>query len=56
MEPDVDGMGIARYLWQRRNVVPFVKVDEGLTAKKNGVRLMKEFTTLDGLPNRAVDR
>lgn len=56
MDRDVDGVGVARYLWERKNVVPFVKVDEGLAAESNGVRLMKQFTKLDSLLERAVNR
>ena len=56
MDRDVDGMATPQYLWERRNVVPFVKVDEGLADLSDGVRLMKPFTKLDGLLERAVKR
>lgn len=56
MDRDVDGLPTPQYLWERRNVVPFVKVDEGLAAEAGGVRLMKPFTRLDGLLDRAVKR
>ncbi|XVV15870.1 fructose bisphosphate aldolase [Actinoplanes sp. CA-131856] len=56
MDRDVDGVGVPAYLWGRKQVVPFVKVDEGLAAEKDGVRLMKPFTRLDGLLERAVRR
>jgi len=50
----VDGLPTGEYLWQRKNVVPFVKVDEGLAEESGGVRLMKPFTRLDALLERAV--
>jgi fructose-bisphosphate aldolase class I len=56
MNRDVDGVATPRYLWERKNVVPLVKVDEGLAAESDGVRLMKPFTKLEGLLKSAVDR
>jgi fructose-bisphosphate aldolase class I len=56
MDRDVAGVPSPRYLWERKNVVPFVKVDEGLADESDGVRLMKPFTKLDGLLERAVAR
>jgi len=53
MERDVNGVPTARYLWDEKNVVPFLKVDLGLAAEQDGVRLMKPITTLDGLLERA---
>jgi len=53
MERDVDGMPTARYLWERKNVVPFLKVDKGLAAEQDSVRLMKPIDTLDELLGRA---
>jgi fructose-bisphosphate aldolase class I len=54
MERHVEGVPTAEYLWSRKNVVPFVKVDEGLAAQSGGVRLMKPFTRLDDLLRRAA--
>jgi fructose-bisphosphate aldolase class I len=56
MDRDIDGVATPHYLWERKNVVPFVKVDEGLADESGGVRLMKPFTRLDGLLERAVKR
>jgi fructose-bisphosphate aldolase class I len=56
MDRDISGIPSPRYLWERKNVVPFVKVDEGLADESDGVRLMKPFTRLDGLLERAVAR
>jgi fructose-bisphosphate aldolase, class I len=56
MDREVAGMATPRYLWERKKVVPFVKVDEGLAADSDGVRLMKPFTKLERLLDRAVRR
>jgi fructose-bisphosphate aldolase class I len=53
MERDVDGVPAARYLWDEKNVVPFLKVDQGLAPGQDGVRLMKPIDTLDDLLQRA---
>jgi fructose-bisphosphate aldolase class I len=53
MDRDVQGMPTARYLWDDKNVVPFLKVDLGLAAEQDGVQLMKPIGTLDDLLGRA---
>jgi fructose-bisphosphate aldolase class I len=55
MDRSVEGMPTGEYLWRRKTVVPFVKVDEGLAAPSHGVRLMKPFTRLNEVLKRAVD-
>ena len=41
MDREVEGMPSAQYLWQKKNVVPFLKVDKGLADEANGAQLMK---------------
>jgi fructose-bisphosphate aldolase class I len=53
MDRDVEGVPTARYLWDTKNVVPFLKVDKGLADEANGVQLMKPIDTLDDLLERA---
>ena len=53
MDRSVQGMPTGQYLWQDRNVVPFLKVDKGLADERDGVRLMKPIDTLDDLVARA---
>ena len=53
MERDMQGVPTARYLWAGKQVVPFLKVDKGLAAEQNGVRLMKPSDTLEELLERA---
>jgi len=54
MDRDIDGTPTAQYLWEKRGVVPFLKVDKGLADEKNGVKLMKPMPDLDALLERAV--
>jgi fructose-bisphosphate aldolase class I len=54
MQRQVDGVPTAEYLWRHKNVVPFVKVDEGLAAQSRGVRLMKPFARLNALLDSAA--
>lgn len=37
----------AEYLWQDKHIVPFLKVDNGLADKANGVQLMKPIPELE---------
>jgi fructose-bisphosphate aldolase class I len=53
MDRDVAGVPTAQYLWETKNVVPFLKVDLGLAAEQDGVQLMKPIGTLDDLLERA---
>ena len=54
MDRDIDGMPTAQYLWEKRGVVPFLKVDKGLADAADGVKLMKPMPDLDALLERAV--
>ncbi len=54
MDGAAKGKPVPTYLWKDRGVVPFVKVDKGLEAEKDGVRLMKPMPTLDALLQRAA--
>jgi fructose-bisphosphate aldolase, class I len=53
MEREVNGVPTARYLWDEKNVVPFLKVDLGLAPEQDGVQLMKPIVTLDDQLERA---
>lgn len=53
MDRSIDGIGTAEFLWTRKNVVPFLKVDKGLAEQINGVQLMKSMNGLDELLARA---
>ncbi|NHO34037.1 fructose bisphosphate aldolase [Acetobacter fallax] len=54
MDGEAKGKPVPSYLWEDRGVVPFLKVDKGLEAEKDGVSLMKPIPGLDDLLARAV--
>src|SRR5207249_9300999 len=53
MDRDIEGQPTADYLWNVKRVVPFLKVDKGLTAEKDGVQLMKPIPELAALLDKA---
>ena len=53
MDRTVMGKPTAQYLWEEKNVVPFLKVDKGLADEEDGVQLMKPMPELDALLDRA---
>ena len=54
MDRDIDGMGSAEYLWKVKQVVPFLKVDQGLAQEVDGAQVMKPMPDLDALLERAT--
>jgi fructose-bisphosphate aldolase, class I len=54
MQREVDGLPTARYLWERKNVVPILKVDLGLADETDGVQLMKPIDNLDDSLEQAI--
>lgn len=48
------GKSAAQYLWQDKQIVPFLKVDKGLCDEANDVQLMKAMPELDSLLDKAV--
>jgi fructose-bisphosphate aldolase, class I len=54
MDGKAEGQAVPAYLWEQRHVVPFLKIDQGLEAESDGVRLMKPIQGLDDLLDRAV--
>lgn len=56
MDRDIDGKPTPTYLWDVKNVVPFVKVDKGLAEEKDGVQLMKPISGLEALLKRAKSK
>src|SRR5262250_1516945 len=53
MDRDIEGRPTADYLWNVKRVVPFLKVDQGLAAEKDGVQLMKPVPALAALLAKA---
>jgi fructose-bisphosphate aldolase, class I len=53
VDREIEGQPTAEYLWNVKRVVPFLKVDQGLTAEKGGVQLMKPMPALAALLHKA---
>lgn len=53
MDRQIEGIPTATYLWEKKQVVPFLKVDKGLADDENGVQIMKPNPSLDELLQRA---
>src|SRR5262249_7721897 len=56
IDRDIEGKPSADYLWNDKRVVPFLKVDQGLVAEKEGVQLMKPIPGLAALLAKARGR
>ncbi len=54
MRGQIEGLNTADFLWEKRHIVPFLKVDKGLQDEVNGVQLMKDFPELGKLCQEAV--
>ncbi|OBF35159.1 fructose bisphosphate aldolase [Mycobacterium sp. ACS1612] len=55
MDRTIDGRPSADYLWNVKNIVPFLKIDKGLAEEKDGAQVMKPMPGLDALLDRAVE-
>src|SRR5215468_3672882 len=53
MDRDIEAQPTADYLWNAKRVVPFLKVDKGLAAEKDGVQLMRPMPGLAALLAKA---
>ncbi len=56
LDREFEGKSAAQYLWQEKQVVPFLKVDKGLCEENNNVQLMKAMPELDSLLDKAVSQ
>ncbi len=56
MDREFGGKPAADYLWNTKQVVPFLKIDKGLADEANGVQLMKPMPTLDDLLKKAKSK
>jgi fructose-bisphosphate aldolase class I len=54
MDRSVEGLGTADFLWSRKKIIPFLKVDKGLADEHDGVQVMKPMPGLDDLCGRAA--
>ena len=56
MDREIEGMPTADYLWEKKKVVPILKVDKGLADQDQGVQLMKPMPQLEELLKRAKSK
>ncbi len=56
MNRQIDGMDTGDFLWNEKNVVPFIKVDKGLADEADGAQVMKPMPDLDDLLSRSVEK
>jgi fructose-bisphosphate aldolase class I len=53
MDREVEGQATASYLWEVKNVIPFLKVDKGLADVVDGAQIMNPMPDLDALLEKA---
>ena len=56
MDSKIDGLYTADYLWDKKGILPILKVDKGLADEAQNVQLMKDIPGLDDLLRRAKER
>lgn len=56
MDRKIEGVYTSDYLWDEKEIVPFLKVDKGMEDLSEGVQLMKPIPNLDQLLKRARER
>ena len=56
MDRKVEGLFTGDYLWEKKGIVPILKVDKGLADEEDGVQLMKPIPELRELLDRAVEK
>ncbi len=54
MRGEIEGLKTSDFLWEKRHIVPFLKVDKGLENEVDGVQLMKPFPGLGELCDEAA--
>ncbi len=56
MDDQIEGIDTADYLWEKKRIPSFLKIDNGLLEEENGVQLMKEIPELDSLLGEANNK
>ena len=56
LDRQIEGMGAAEYLWAKKNIVPIVKIDQGLADRADDVQLMRDIPGLDALLARSAQQ
>ena len=55
LDKTIEGINTVKYLWDKKKIVSFLKIDKGLEEEKNGVRLMKEIPNLSNTLDKAKE-
>ena len=56
MDREIEGSPTAQYLWEKKGIVPLLKIDKGLADEENDVQVMKPMPELDKLLDRGVEK
>ncbi|MDE0004253.1 MAG: fructose bisphosphate aldolase [Rhodospirillaceae bacterium] len=56
LDREIGGKNSSLYLWEEKNVAPFLKVDKGLAPVNDGVQVMNPIPNLSGLLDKANSR
>ena len=56
MDRQIDGMYTGDYLWDKKSIIPILKIDNGLAEQKDDCQMMKPIPGLDNLLARAKER
>ncbi len=56
MDREIEGIPTGQYLWEKKDIIPFIKIDKGLADEENGVQLMKPIPGLEDLLKRAKSK
>lgn len=56
MDRDIEGRPTSTYLWEVKNIAPFLKIDKGLADENDGVQLMKPNPSLGVLLEKAISK
>jgi fructose-bisphosphate aldolase class I len=56
MDRDIEGIPSPTFLWEKKQVIPFLKCDKGLAPLENGVQVMKPMPALDDLLKRGKEK
>ncbi len=56
MESEVEGLPTAEFLWEKKKILPFLKIDKGLAELKDGVQMMKPIPNLAGILEHAIEK
>lgn len=56
MDREIEGIPTAQYLWEKKGIVPLLKIDKGLADEENDVQVMKPMPELNKLLDRGVEK